>query len=820
MKRQDFGNGNEGRRGVALIIVLGFLSIMVMMALAFLTQARTERLVADSSLDAQRGRQLVRTGLSAAMNDYSAELFPRGSDRYLLPPPNMVVFPSLRPSGLPNMGTLGDDGVVLMAGEAGNWIPRRYLTAAVSNLAEDAEWIMVREDPTRTSRILGRYAYVCFDMSGGIDANLIALADGVEAQGNPTNRSSVRDVGMEELAETVDAGEFKRLRSGWHGFDTMSEIIKLTDGHYVDGQQDFDSGSPPQNFGKYPTTTSGQRWRGNRVERFPALDPDRVTDLSPYSLAAYRGRYDVVAGWKYDEVKSCGQIKTPAEWDGALTDVNGQFVNSAQAIQAIQDYTNANLYPAGVDYPSVKNVPMLNEFRTQYRLQTVVSPTGGPARIQLDLRLGFEVWYPFPSKDNPDGQAFWIDPPNIRIGAAAAIDNAWLRPVLIDGGAAVNATVQSLSAPTARLDFNSDFHGGIPVPVSGNLEYSFQFVPTDPAYVPSPGLALQVTLDLSPGAVGPNAGIDVKMQDGGSVRVVDRMRLQEESRLMLADAEWHTFFMEVVDPRLNHDIGHWVDAGDAGSWDALNSATSAEAQYALEGQYMYCRNGPMRSPAELGFIPTGNRWETLDLCNDDGAKMLSRLVTSDAIVAALTNNSPDVNRTFYTNGTINPNTVSTNVLLAAFTGLTKLEVPNPQSGISTNAITQDEAKILANSMIHDRSDVIEASGGVYMSGADWVRAPAMADGGDLAAVGLNENQRESLIRNTWGLFSPNNSMFTVLVIGQAIKEAPGQPGDWNAGEDMITGERRAVALVWRDPTPSGNTGHHEMFVRMYKLLDE
>ena len=83
----------------------------------------------------------------------------------------------------------------------------------------------------------------------------------------------------------------------------------------------------------------------------------------------------------------------------------------------------------------------------------------------------------------------------------------------------------------------------------------------------------------------------------------------------------------------------------------------------------------------------------------DGANMLAQLVASDEIIAALTNASPDVNHTFYTNGTINPNTSSTNVLMAAFAGLTKLEVPNPQSGISSETISSDEARILAESMM-------------------------------------------------------------------------------------------------------------------------
>jgi len=70
-------NRNPGRgsdAGVALIVVLGFLSIMVVMAVAFLTHARVERQVSGSTLEAMRGRQLLRTALHAAMNDYSVEM--------------------------------------------------------------------------------------------------------------------------------------------------------------------------------------------------------------------------------------------------------------------------------------------------------------------------------------------------------------------------------------------------------------------------------------------------------------------------------------------------------------------------------------------------------------------------------------------------------------------------------------------------------------------------------------------------------------------------------------------------------------------------
>ena len=104
--------------------------------------------------------------------------------------------------------------------------------------------------------------------------------------------------------------------------------------------------------------------------------------------------------------------------------------------------------------------------------------------------------------------------------------------------------------------------------------------------------------------------------------------------------------------------------------------------------------------------------------------------------------------------------------------------------------------------------------------AEWARIQAMRQGKEFAKIGLNNNQRESLIRNTWGLFSPEDSLFTVIVVAQAIKEGPGAVGIWNADDDMVTGERRAVALVWRDPFKTGANLHHEMFIRMIRYLND
>jgi hypothetical protein len=824
---------NDSRQGVALIVVLGFLSIMVMMAVAFLTHARTERMVADFTLEAQRGRQIVRTALVAAMNDYSGELFPQSGTRFMAPPASMEVFTSLRPAGMPSMGILRDDGIYLMDGSAGDWIPGRYRTTTVTNLVADAEWTMVREDPGSQSLILGRYAYACFDMSGGIDANLIALnwkgaADTtILNAGSPTNRVSVRDVGMSQLAETMNAAEFYRLRSGWHGFDTFSEIIKLTDGHYIDGQSGFESGDTPA-IGRYPTPPKVVRWRDNRQEKSRALDPGLVTDLTPYSLASYRGIYDFTKppedAWETDDILSCEQMAawSDSDWTTAMSSrpplpqVRDQLANIADTIEALKDYVSTAATPPNrTDYPSVKNVPMFNELGIEFRLEftagVVPGPGGGggsPPEMVLVAELDFETWYPFPSSDNAPSGSYVIELPEIGGGQAAIGANPiWLRARLLPGVGGVQAVEIAAADPPDPVEITFTPSAGDPER-AGKATYRLAVVPVDTNYLVTAADRLQVASITVNEPITMSRGTDD----------VDEMRFQISAGMMLSVGSPENYYLEVTDPRLNHSINEWVEV-DADSMEAVNP-TAESAGYGAAGGpglHMYCRNGPMLSPGEFGFIPTGQGpWQTIDLCTPEGAQLLAKLVTETAIVAALAN--PAVNNTYYTNGTINPNTTSTNVLLAAFAGLTLDEVPG-MSG--TDTLEATDAELLAGSMIDESATKeIKAEGGAFMNAYDWVRVPAMTNGGFLAtAANLNKNQRESLIRNTWGLFNPNNTLFTVLVVAQAIKEGPGRVGVWDPDEDMITGERRAVALVWRDPTPSAS-GHHEMYVRMFKMLDE
>lgn len=814
--QHPMNKNGETRRGVALIIVLGFLSIMIIMAIAFLTQARVERQVSDSTLEAMRGRQLLRTAVHAAMNDYSAELANAG---LVMPPTNSAfdMFVSVPPKALFGLNgrKIGRDNVDLLVGEVEDWIPRRYYTNAPyfarDSVTNEAEWILVREDPTtaQPSRILGRYAYVCFDMSGGIDANLIArdaniAGNDARAASNRIRRSS-RQVPMRLLPETADASQFKSYRSGWKGFDSLYALIKLTDGYPNDGNAGSDT-----------------RWQGNRKEGAPpaALHSNLVSDLTPFSLSVFRGGRYVPASATWTPFVLCGS----QPWSTVLGPISGQFASGWQGWidNAIDDYTNANSkIPNGLNYPSPKNVPMFNELNLSYRLTATPDPSDPSwSSYQLEVRLTPEFWYPFPSDDNKNAGMFNMPPPTVGGGPApSGPSQIWFQMMMMPPQPVQFGT---FSAP-APLSVEAKYNIGKPYLAQGTTNFAFSIPiepmvanPTNPAFPLPSGRQLLINVV--------RVGQEIFLTGpGGNADMVPQNLLLSPTPATLVPgaAALPPRVLEVTDPRLNHLPGQWVLQGSStlGARNTWNGAS--ETKFLAEGTNMYCRNGPMQSPAELGFIPNGREWETIDLCTADAADMLANLVADTNLFKTWSTKG-----VFYTNGTINPNTRSSNVLASAFYDLATHEAPNVPTpplpnGIAAKPITEEQAGVLAQSILAET-----ASGRIsttFQAGSDWVRVPAMRQGGALALLGLNNNQRESLIRNTWGLFSPDNSLFTVVAVAQAIKEAPASVdpvGTFNENFDMITGERRAVALVWRDPFKNGSNLHHEMFLRMFRYLND
>lgn len=852
MKKRLFQSDERSKRGVALIVVLGFLSIMILMAVAFLTQARMERLVADATMDAQRGRQMARTALNAAMSDYSSQLY--GKNKLMLPPKDsdFDLFISkkpyatgeIQPSLAGDNGTLAGGNIELMTGEARNWIPRRYLEDEEFAM-QNAHWILVRQDPSKGAAkdnpIVGRYAYLCFDQSGGIDANLIALTEGVASVGNSTNRSSVRDVGLGQLPEMKpikdlessppDASLFKSLRRGWHGFDTLAELILLTNGRYNGGENSqavkigdvvyyyIDEGVPAEELptskvwgppGGKPRWREGEGW--TRVERAaPALNSTNVSDLVPYSLATFRGwEYNPnTAKWNTDNLVAWDEHGTwgAANWETALGELKQQFADKKIPNwwdKAIRDYSQNTSGPEGLDYPSPKNVPMINEVSLRVAPQV---NAGGTNELRIDVEMQLEVWFPFPSDENKRTESYSLAP-TIGVGAPAGAADIW---ILMRGAGSAYTVPPTVLSPTVPANFTVSYGTGLPEVKTLNYTAIIPVTMTDTT------LTFNATMPVQ---IGSTTGEGIEIQTGG--QAVDWMpaevlNLRRDAGsilpLVASAAEALTYHWEAFDPRLNHLNEEGWELAD-GTMGQINEAAKSRG-YGTNGDSVdfYCRNAPMVSPVEAGYISTGTPWKTLEFCTKEGADALSRMVSRKMIDDL----APAAGGVAYTNGTINPNTSSTNVLRAAFAGL---RIKDDNTALDENDLAELVAifsGITASKKITDNSSATTFSG-ACMRGIDWIwAAPFKANG--YYGTKWSKNERHRLIGRTWGLFNPNNSMFTILAIGQSIKEGPGKMGVWSE-DDVVTGERRAVALVWRDPTPPGLNKPHEMFIRMFKFLDE
>lgn len=825
------GGKGRGEEGVALIIVLGFLSILLVLGMAFMVNARTERLVSDASMEGIKTRQLLRSTLAAAQNEYSRWLWDK--DLYIPDEDNEVFWSEAsgdqRCSAEP---TLGDSGVELLTGEAEEWVPAKYRTKAVTNEVENAQWIMVRE--SKNGRILGRYAYVCFDTSGCLDANFVARDEGVanEDGRDITNRlrHSTREVPMGLLPEVADADakEFKSYRSGWKGFDSLQSLVKLTDGTPNDGNEN---------------KKSSARWQSERKEEYgPGLVAEKVSELNCYSLNAYRGgRYN----------KGQGKWTKPAyidpETGEGATEALSQFANiKVDPVvfgKQMKDFVSDTRWPMGTDYPSVKNVPMFNEIVVKdLKVTSEADGTNDSGdtvyKYTAKVKLKVEFWFPFPSADDEVKEDFTFDFPSISLQSKRAAADLVLQIALqsdslgMQGVAMQGSPKQSKT--TAKVE--AKWNGGTPY-TSEDYECEYEV-----NLVSATGIAftdgdMQLVWNMARGAWSLENPLVLKIGGSEADKTASGIVAGRGGTITVRKGqEAPTYSMEVFDPRWNHVQDQWQapEGGNEGTMGELNSLLSnRDGDQVDDGLLMYCRNAPLESPADVGFFPGSKPWRTLDIMNEDGVQFLA-LTCCDTNMAEqlhLTKGKTTVNtNVFYTNGTFNINSRNTNAIACIFFKMSPMGIPgaevermknwwgkDPKANDANHAalvddgVTEEDARALAKRILdYTAQTPCEAP-------MDWVGATAVRQ--YLKAQGFSKHEREAFVRNTWGCFGVADNLFTTLLIAQSVKEGPDNVGKWDS-EDMVTGERRGVALVWRDPFKNGNNYHHEMMVRMFRFLND
>lgn len=201
---RDRHRGKEA--GVSLIVVLGLLSVLTVLAIAFSRSMREGRLTSRSYADQVRAEALAQVALIRAMEDVNSTM-------------QGCTYPYWNPADALSSGNpVGAAVCSLLVGEATNFIPRALWEDA-TNAAGLCRWTnIVSEGGSRTN---GRIAYLVVNCSGLLDANVIGK-EGTPVAG--LDPSLLPDI------TNGDPGPFFSGRADDVRYETIAELAKLNTG--------------------------------------------------------------------------------------------------------------------------------------------------------------------------------------------------------------------------------------------------------------------------------------------------------------------------------------------------------------------------------------------------------------------------------------------------------------------------------------------------------------------------------------------------------------------------------------------------------------
>ena len=293
-----------------------------------------------------------------------------------------------------------------------------------------------------------------------------------------------------------------------------------------------------------------------------------------------------------------------------------------------------------------------------------------------------------------------------------------------------------------------------------------------------------------------------------------------------------------------------------------SNATKDDTDTAKQQWRAHVKNAPLESVGELGYLPIG-MWHTIRLYDYDDAKIAfgtGNLPTRMAEFNHLPNDD-DANalpfhpvldhftlikdRKSMPLGRVNINTLNSNVLATVFHFLpvgteegSKLYLKeNERSTYKKYRIdadasgneTDDSLGLLAKAVMEYRKqsangvfESLSELGSIFKYGGSALNGDEkgyVAEAVSNAARGddkMGEFERESVIRNSCGLFTSRGQTFVIVVRGEAYSPMFGKT---SVEGGSVNAAKTAVAEIWRDSEPDKN-GNHPVFVQFFKIIDD
>jgi len=761
-------NSDESRDGIALVLVLGILSILLILGVAFATALRTEQLATRNSIDSLRARQLVDVAINEALDAIDLARDPTLGDGDFQPAATSLadlIFVSGEGTGK----TISKSE--LLNGPARSFLPPSVIAAMEG--AEEPRFIEITPPPPPSVTLTapaftGQVAYLVADVSSYIDGS---LAGGL-ARNHGTNVGEIVlfDVGP-SLTELTDFVENRR--DLWGEFDTRPDIMMLAQPHLTGDDPKTNEWMMPYSY--FPM---GYWHSANGVET-PHFDVRPDPDI-------------LVIGPDIFDLEELSQAIRDSDIDPLISDDDDKVRRLAANIR---DYLDDDNIPGnklftegGVQTASIctEAVPMINEVRLLNQLETRIegTVTNWYSRVRLDI----EVWFPF-----EDGSTQLSD-------FEVKLNGMVIGPV-------VNASSLNylIGLEEEVLTRQPGQHPGFEV---FTLLLEEKFSTKEPDFSST------------------RARVEVAVEENGG-DVVDHLIFESDP-----GKEWKDLFKnptippapntpavkgyiakQADDPRINWDwlnAKHWTNImvqAEAGHGShslgrtndlALTVGSKPEQD---DDTIMFVRNGLYRSPGELGNLLYDEEkpWQTIRLLGPDP----DRTATLVEHFAAR-----DTQRGFVN---LNNALEEDDVLAAVFMNSPVRRYPDEVSS-SVGPMLLGDAYAAANAISNGG-----VNGGGYTNRSDLARHITAAELVAAVQILSTEVEAENLISDAYNLLGTRQNLFIIIAVAQTF--AP--------KSKVVTAERRAVALVWRDPLPnkddpetSPRGPRHTTFVRNVVWLNE
>jgi hypothetical protein len=551
---------NHSRQGIALVIVLGFLSLLIVLAVAFAISMRTERLTALAYLNKVTAENAKEAALARLMSDMDRQL-KFTTTRSLFPNAGVWVstngstsdgldlFPSAfnSPSGFTN---------------SLNHLPLDIWYLALAEEGK-ARWQGITNSAVSVNEI-ARYAYLVVDVSGLIDIS-------VAGELTHSNGITGRELSLEYLPEVQSSDLLPNRTKFWKRFETIPELWQLARG----GNGLF---SYPSNIFVYSRFMA---------DKFIAA----TTNVDPLFIG-------------YDEA-AFSSNSFQADVVSRLTNSGLTQADAQRVYWNLYEYVDVDSVPNRGPDPlrsiNTESVPMINEIVLSAELSRPQT------NYVLDVYVDVETWHPFPS-NSPSVQ---FDESNLPFELTVAGNPASANAVVLNPPLSPLIAMPGTFSQTAYSFRTNRFHfrGTGPLasdPTSIGVQLRF-----------NAGKNLDMRL-------GPDVVDRVfPTFDSYPQALIQPATLPENSGANKLVSQPRNCSVSVIDPRFNYDKKYWDRSSTPTMGKTNHNVAGMSGVLPVEpAGELYVRNGKLKSVAELGFLAIGDAgraWHTISLYDPDGA---------------------------------------------------------------------------------------------------------------------------------------------------------------------------------------------------------